>query len=247
MAHLNLTILRFKKIINIIFCLNYKIYFAFFRYLIAPSYEHNNIIKNIINVKSFLDVGAHKGQFSLLVNSLFPKKNILAFEPIRSEYLIYKKIFKNNKNVKCFNVGLGSKIETKKLYITKSKDSSSFFKPNKIQNNLFRNTNIVSTESVKIKKLSSFLSKLKKPIFLKIDVQGYELEVLKGADLNQIQYIYLEGSYLKLYENQPLIKYIIKYLSNRNFKLTGEYNLVKKNNNKIQADFLFKNNKIKYE
>ena len=113
--------------------------------------------------------------------------------------------------------------------------------------NLFRNTNVVSTESVKIKKLSSFLSKLKKPIFLKIDVQGYELEVLKGADLNQIQYIYLEASYLKLYDSQPLIKDIIKYLSNRNFKLTGEYNLVKKNNNKIQADFLFKNNKIKYE
>jgi FkbM family methyltransferase len=193
-------------------------------------------------INTFIDVGANKGQFSLLVNSLFPKKNILAFEPIKSEYLIYKKIFNNNRNIRCFNFGLGNKIETQKLYLTKSFDSSSFLKPSKIQNNLFRNTNIVSTETVKIKKLSRFLNKLKKPIFLKIDVQGYELEVLKGADLNHIQYIYLEGSYVKLYENQPLIKDIVKYLSNKNFKLISKYNLIKKNNKKIQADFLF----IKY-
>jgi hypothetical protein len=77
---------------------------------------------------------------------------------------------------------------------------------------------------------------------LKIDVQGYELAVLKGADLNQIQHIYLEGSYVRLYENQPLIKDIIKYLSNKKFKFIGEYNLIKKNNKKIQADFLFKKN-----
>ena len=244
MVYYNFTLLRFKKIINIIFSLNYKIYFAFFRYLIAPSYEHHNVIKNKINVNSFLDVGANKGQFSLLVNSLFPKKNILAFEPIRSEYLIYKQIFKNDKNIKCFNVALGNKIENKQLNVSKSKDSSSFFISSQIQNNLFRNTNTVSNKIVRIKKISNFLPKLKKPIFLKIDVQGYELEVLKGAELRQIQYIYLEGNYIRLYENQPLIKDILKYLSDRNFKLIGEYNLIKNNNKKIQADFLFKNNKI---
>jgi len=180
----------------------------------------------------------------LLVNSLFPKKNILAFEPIRSEYLIYKQIFKNDKNIKCFNVALGNKIENKQLNVSKSKDSSSFFISSQIQNNLFRNTNTVSNKIVRIKKISNFLPKLKKPIFLKIDVQGYELEVLKGAELRQIQYIYLEGNYIRLYENQPLIKDILKYLSDRNFKLIGEYNLIKNNNKKIQADFLFKNNKI---
>ena len=236
--------LRILKVFNILVSCNYRIYLAFFKYFTAPSVEHFKIVKKCISINTFLDVGANKGQFSLLVNSLFPKKNILAFEPIRSEYEIYKKIFNNEKNVKCFNVGLGNKIETKQLYLTKSKDSSSFFKPSKIQNNLFRNTNVFSTEIVNIKKLSSFLHRLKKPIFLKIDVQGYELKVLKGADLNQIQYIYLEGSYVRLYENQPLIKDIVKYVSYRNFKLIGEYNLIKKNNKKIQADFLFLNNKI---
>ena len=236
-----LFLLRLKKLFFIFFSFNKKVFYSFFRFCVSPSYDHLKIIKKFTLINTFIDVGANKGQFSLLVNSLFPKKNILAFEPIKSEYLIYKKIFKNIKNVKCFNAGLGNKIKTKQLYLTKSKDSSSFFKPSKIQNNLFRNTNVVSTQTVKIKKLSSFLPRLKKPIFLKIDVQGYELEVLKGANLNQIQYIYLEGSYLKLYENQPLIKDIVKYLSKKNFKLIGEYNLVKKNDKKIQADFLFIN------
>jgi FkbM family methyltransferase len=237
-----LLLLRIKKIISIFFSFNKRINYSLVCFFTAPSYEHLKIIKKFTEINTFIDVGANRGQFSLLVNSLFPRKDILAFEPIKSEYLIYKKIFNNNRNIRCFNTGLGNKIETKQLYLTKSKDSSSFFKPGKIQNNLFRNTNIVSTDTVKIKKLSTFLNKLKKPIFLKIDVQGYELEVLKGADLNQIQYIYLEGSYLKLYEKQPLIKDIIKYLSKKNFKLIGEYNVVKNNNKKIQADFLF----IKY-
>ena len=244
---MSLSYLRLIKIILIFFSLNKKIIKTFFSFFVSPSYEHLKIIKQFTKINTFIDVGANKGQFSLLINSLFPKKYILAFEPIRSEYLIYKKIFKNDKSVKIFNVGLGSKAETKQLYLTKTRDSSSFLKPTKTINNLFRNTNIVSAEIVKIKKLSSFLPRLKKPIFLKIDVQGYELEVLRGADLNQIEYIYLEGSYIKLYENQPLIKDIVKYLSKKNLKLTAEYNLIKKNNKKIQADFLFKNIKIKYE
>jgi FkbM family methyltransferase len=238
-----LLLLRIKKLLLIFLSLNKRINYSLVCFFTAPSYEHLKIIKKFTEINTFIDVGANRGQFSLLVNSLFPKKNILAFEPIKSEYLIYKKIFKNIENVKCFNVGLGNKTEMKKLYLTKSKDSSSFFKPSKIQNSLFRNINIVSTEIAKIERLSSFLPSLKKPIFLKIDVQGYELEVLKGADLNQIQYIYLEGSYIRLYKNQPLNKHIVKYLSIRNFELIDEYNLIKKNNKKIQADFLFKNNK----
>ena len=75
-------------------------------------------------------------------------------------------------------------------------------------------------------KLKYFLKNLKKPIFLKIDVQGYELEVLKGASLNEIKYIYLEASYIQLYKKQPLIDDIIRYLSSKNFKLIKKVILI---------------------
>ena len=93
-------------------------------------------------------------------------------------------------------------------------------------------------------KLSSFIKNFKKPVFLKIDVQGYELEVLKGTTLKNIKYIYLEGSYVKLYSNQPLINSISKYLTSKNFKKVGRFNVLRDNFGKqLQADFLFINTK----
>ena len=234
---------RLKKLFFILLSFNSKVYYSFLFYFVSPSFEHFKIIRKIKNINTYIDVGSNKGQFSLLINLMYPNKKILAFEPLKTEYKIYQNIFYKCKNIKCINIALGNKIRKKKIYITKRTQSSSLHKPKHYSNTIFKSTNFISASYTKVKPLTNFLFNLKKPIFLKIDVQGFELEVLKGTDLNQIQYIYLEGSYLKIYKNQPLIKDIKKFLNIRNFKLIGEFNLFKKNNKKIQSDFLFINKK----
>jgi hypothetical protein len=81
------------------------------------------------------------------------------------------------------------------------------------------------------------------PSLLKIDVQGYELEVLKGSllSLSKFTYVYCECSYLPLYEGQPLASDIVKFMMEQGFELDGVYNTCHtKQGDAIQSDFLFK-------
>ena len=64
-----------------------------------------------------------------------------------------------------------------------------------------------------------YIKKLDKNIFLKIDTQGYELEVLKGAErtLELITALVVEVSLVKLYENQPHWLDVVNFLKERDF------------------------------
>jgi hypothetical protein len=89
---------------------------------------------------------------------------------------------------------------------------------------------------------------IQSPALLKIDVQGYELEVLKGCEplLACFRYVYSECSFVELYQGQALAGDVILYLIDRNFELSGVYGQVEDANRRpVQADFLFTNTHYK--
>lgn len=71
------------------------------------------------------------------------------------------------------------------------------------------------TEQIPVKRLSECLNAaaLNKPALLKIDVQGGELDVLQGSDdlLDCFEVVYIECSYVKMYDNQPLFADIVQW------------------------------------
>ena len=80
------------------------------------------------------------------------------------------------------------------------------------------------------------------PVFVKIDVQGFELEVIKGLSdfVKYIDFIYVECSFIELYEKQALADEVITFLYNYSFKLNGVYNtFYDKKGIAVQADLLF--------
>jgi len=82
----------------------------------------------------------------------------------------------------------------------------------------------------------------KQPVFLKIDVQGGELDVLKGCGdaLSAIDWVYVEASHVTLYSGQPLAGDIVRFLTERGFTLRGIFNRAEtKAFGATQADFLF--------
>ena len=76
---------------------------------------------------------------------------------------------------------------------------------------------------------------------LKLDVQGYELNVLKGATqtLSKCRHVYAECSEVALYEGQSLRPAITAFLAEHCFRESGSYNQQYDRSELIQADYLY--------
>ncbi len=175
-------------------------------------------------IQLVLDVGAHEGQFIKTALALMPEVMVYAFEPNPEAVKKLKMGDWNLEKVKIFPVALGSQKATLPLNISKFSPSSSFFK---VSDQLIAEFPEAETEqiiTVDVERLDTILDNQDiKPgsILLKIDVQGFELEVLAGAtDLfNQIAIIVCELNLAPLYEGQCTIESIVAFLRSHGYKL----------------------------
>jgi FkbM family methyltransferase len=207
---------------------------------VMPGIEHRKALA-CVDIGSVIDVGANKGQFSLVIRSLFPDVEIHAFEPLETEFEIFKSVVTGP--VKHYAMALGAAPAEAKFYITSRPDSSSLFKPGKDHEHL-SGIMVSSSKTVPVVRLSDAIDvrTLAAPVLMKLDVQGGELDVLKGAAdiLPFIHTIYTEASFVSLYEHQPLADEIIGFLVEHGFTLRGVFNhSIAPEFGPTQADFLF--------
>jgi len=128
-------------------------------------------------------------------------------------------------NVSYYNTGLYSETCIKKVYLTRKGTCSSLYEPNmeELSKHLEDPSrfSVVNTIEVEVKRMDSILPSDLTIDLLKIDTQGSELDVLKGAGdlLNNTSYIECEVEFVPLYKDQPLFQDIEDYLKSYNFKL----------------------------
>jgi FkbM family methyltransferase len=233
----------FKKIFNL--CKS-RIWFYGMLKGIAANIELEKLVKDIKTPETIIDIGSNKGQFILLIEKIFPRKKIYSFEPIEEMIDKQKKFFKKRQNIFFYNLALGSSSSYKEFLMTNRVDSSSFLEISQNQNKS-KNYIVKEKRKIKINTLDNIFRNevLCHPVLIKMDVQGYELEVLKGANdiLKKIDYILLEVSKNEMYKHQPTEEIIINYLKGINFQIFKTNDWVNiKNTNFKQRDILFFNN-----
>lgn len=210
---------------------------------VAATIEHESALRDL-NLRTIIDVGANKGQFSLLARALFPSAVLHSFEPLAEPAHRFQSVFAGDEATTLHRVALGPESKVAQIHVSAKDDSSSLYPIAAMQDALFPGTAEVGTREITVCKLNDRLKadEILSPALLKIDVQGYELEALKGCEvlLAHIDWIYVECSFIELYEGQALASEVLAWIQARGFRLVGAYNMAyDKQGRAIQADFLF--------
>jgi FkbM family methyltransferase len=207
---------------------------------VLPTTEHYDVAFTT-DIHTVIDVGASRGQFALFAAEKWPRAAITCFEPIQVAASQLRHVLGDR--VRLVEAALGEAVTQATLHVACRDDSSSLL-PIGRQAAEFRGTDEACTVEVPVRVLREFLSPdAMRPTLLKIDVQGYELSVLKGAQksLELVDEIFCECSFVELYDGQPLAPEIIQYLSERQFRLAGVYGATRSRTGEmLQADFLFR-------
>ena len=170
-----------------------------------------------------VDVGGATGATAKIFSQYFQNTKIWIFEPIEENYRKLQSLSSENNNFIIIPKAAGNKKGKTTLNIASRITSSSLFALNPDKDSKFF-SEILKTEETKeieITTLDDALPKDKHISILKLDVQGYELEVLKGASevLTNIILIILEMNNHDGYQGAPKYYEVDKYLRENNFVL----------------------------
>lgn len=190
-----------------------------------------------------VDAGASNGQFSTFAMDRWRGADLVCFEPI-PECAARTRSLVGDRGV-VHQVALGERGERTELILSGRMDSSSLLPVDELAHEVAHAGEVGRIE-VQVERLDRYLTNASTgPSLLKIDVQGLELDVLRGAGaaLRQFTDVYCECSFRHLYRDQALVAEVVAYLSSQGFELMSIENPARNENRLIvQADLLFRRN-----
>lgn len=213
------------------------------------------LLKQILfdnQIDLIIDVGAHTGTFGNEMREMGYKGALLSFEPIGDSYRILNITAQRDGNWKAYNYAIGNHEDQVYINISSNSFSSSILEMQPSHIAAESNSKYIRQEKVRLSRLETLIdsSILQKhsSIMLKIDVQGFEMEVISGAIalLPYIKIIQMELSFVSLYEQSPLYTEVISKMSDLGFSL---FTLIPEFRDPIsgrllQADAIFINDAI---
>ncbi len=194
---------------------------------------------------SIIDIGANEGQFSDKMRILFPDARVYAFEPLPHAYEALQNNFKNDSRFLAINTGLGASACELDFWENDYSPSSSFLSLADSHKVNFKDAFESKKIKVRIVPLDDALANkpIDPPILVKIDVQGYEDQVIQGGKkvLQMASVIICEVSFVELYKGQPLFSKITQLFNEWGFEYAGNIEQIcsPDTNQILQADGIF--------
>jgi FkbM family methyltransferase len=180
------------------------------------------------SVDTIIDVGANEGQFARRMREMGFRGHIHSFEPVSNSYEILKANARGDECWFCHNVALGRTAGTASINVSEKSYFSSFLQPNQFGCEQFGDIKIERTEKINVTTVDQFLRAsniTSKNIFLKMDTQGWDLEVFAGAkgSIDKIIGIVSELSFVSIYEKMKDYKEALGEYEECGFHVSGFY------------------------
>jgi FkbM family methyltransferase len=198
--------------------------------------SHLTKVINAYKINVIIDVGANEGQFGLFLRSIGFKGVICSFEPVAAPFAILSSVSETDDLWFSYNFALGAKSEEAQINVSKHTTFSSLLKPNEYALGHWPNSHIDHTEKVIVKTLDEWslegLISDKDSIFLKMDTQGFDLEVFLGAKntLKSVCGILSELSLIAVYEGMPNYTQSLSTFERAGFSVSGFYPITRNKN-----------------
>lgn len=183
-----------------------------FRLAARLPFEEGQIARtaNIIEQEAldvFLDIGANIGLYTVAVGRLAAVRKVYAFEPVRANYnQLCANIYLNDldRKVDAHRIALGDKAELASIYIEPKSTGRSRLDPNYSGD---RNA-FTTHETVEIKRLDDCLSLHGQRVFVKIDVEGHALAVLRGmVGILKSNFVHIQAELLE-YDRENITDFL---------------------------------------
>jgi len=230
-----------KRLINsILKKANLRVVSAFNKQLTGSELYHDlALLINTQNPVTF-DVGANEGQTIDELIKYLQSPSIYAFEPSSNVYYSLRKKY-TSPNIHLHHCGLGETETTLVFNNMQESTLSSFLELDANEESPFSwKTNPddyeITTETVQVKTIDQIIEqqKISHIDLLKIDTQGYDLNVLKGAkkalEASLIKYVLVEINFVKLYKHQNNEFEIQEFLKQHDLYLIDYYEKIRRPN-----------------
>jgi FkbM family methyltransferase len=186
-----------------------------------------------------IDVGAYVGEWTRSFRQIFPDSHVLMIEPQASKIAMLNKVTAELRNVELRVELLGARAEAN-VGFCESETGSSVLTVT--ENRRPPNTYLPMATLDAITEGSAFA----RPDFIKLDVQGYEIEVLRGGvcTLESAEAVLMEVNLLELYEGAPLFHESADYMGKQGFQVYELGSLIRRPYDGAlwQADVIFVRN-----
>ncbi len=197
------------------------------------------------SIKTIIDVGANIGQFAVAAGYEFPRAEIHSYEPVPDAY---ERLVANTRHLASIHpvrVAVGKTNETREMFINDNTQVSSMLRIAASNTNPGYRRRVRTTMPVDVRTLDSILSEqsFARPLLLKLDVQGYEPDVLRGAAhvIDQVDWLMCEMPFAGLYDGQMTFDDLHALLHDLGFRVAVALRLgFGSRRSPIEADFLYR-------
>ncbi len=198
------------------------------------------------DLRTILDIGANEGDFAKTMSERHPTATIYSFEPLAGPFSALQAKTSGVSRCKAFNFALGDADAEVEIHRSAYSPSSSILP----MTNLHREAFPISaedggTERIQIRRLDDLARELdlKDALLVKVDVQGFEANVIRGGcqTLSRAEVLIVETSFQTLYQGQPLFDDVYQMLKSLGFSYAGNWDqlLDPRTGFVLQADGIF--------